>query len=156
MTDHPGFTVRHLTRGLSLARRIGYAVAGLGGSTVAILVTLLWITEDGSLPERTRLAFTAIIAAGLLWAGCASWALIRHPLFAIDRVVTAWLAIAFSAATSACMLAIAAARGGVTGVVAAAAVAAALLSAAGLALHRARKYRALLLARHRQLDSAQR
>jgi hypothetical protein len=156
MTDQPGFDAQHLTRGLSLARRVGYAVAGLGGLTVATLVAVLWMTEDVALPPRTQLGFTAIIAGGLAWAGFAGWALMRRPLFAVDRVVTAWLAVAFSAATSAGMLAVAVARAGITGVLAAGAVTGVLLGAAGLALYRARRYRAMVLARHRRFDTGQR
>jgi len=96
MTRQPPLTPDGILRGLSLGRRVAHTVAGLGGLLVAGLVGLLWATEPTPLPLRTQVAFAAMIAVGLTWAGLASWALARRPLFAVDRVVAASLALVVS------------------------------------------------------------
>jgi hypothetical protein len=79
---------------LSLRRRLGHLavlLAGLGG---AVLVGALWATEP-ALPAPTAAAFALLTAVGLGWAGYGGWALTRRtPLFARDRVVAAWIALA--------------------------------------------------------------
>jgi hypothetical protein len=151
MIDEPAYNVDHLVRGLSLARRAGQALAGLGGLSMAVIVGLLWTTEPGTLPARTQLGFAAIIIIGLAWAGFAAWALIRRPLFAADRVIAAGLAVAFSASTTIATVAIALARSNLAGAVVAGCLGAVLLTAAGTLLVRARAYRATLRAHERQL-----
>jgi hypothetical protein len=79
---------------LSLRRRIATVAAMLGGLAVAIVVGLLWVTEP-NLPARTQVAFGAIVALGLAWVGFGVWVLNRRlPLFALDRVVAAWMGLA--------------------------------------------------------------
>jgi len=74
-------------------RRIANVVALLAGLTEAAFVSLLWATEPG-LPPRTKLAFAAFIVIGLAWAAYGAWALTRRtPMFALDRVIAAWIAV---------------------------------------------------------------
>lgn len=76
---------------LSLRRRVGYVLVGLGGVVGACLIGVLWATEPG-LPARTAVSFGVLVAIGIGWAGFALWALTRKaPLYARDRVVAAWL-----------------------------------------------------------------
>src|SRR5688500_1004535 len=100
MTDQPGYPVEHILRGLTLPRRIGYAAAGLGGLAGATMIGTLWATEPTPLPARTQFAFAGLMAIGLAWAAFAAWALARRPLFAVDRVIAATLAVGFSLLTT--------------------------------------------------------
>ena len=85
--------VDRLTAQLSRRRRLADAAALVAGLTGAAFVVLLWSTEP-DLPTRTHVAFAGLTALGLGWAGYGSWALARRtPLFVVDRVVTAWLAL---------------------------------------------------------------
>ena len=69
-------------------------VALVGGLTAAAVIGVLWITEP-ALPPRTQVAFGGLVLIGLAWAGYGSWALTRRtPLFALDRVIAAWLSVA--------------------------------------------------------------
>jgi hypothetical protein len=89
----PEDLINQLSGPLSLPRRIATVVALLGGLTVAAVVGLLWATEPG-LPPRTQLAFGVLVAGGLAWVAYGVWALTRRtPLFALDRVIAAWLAL---------------------------------------------------------------
>src|SRR6266545_4082220 len=126
MTERPGYGPDHIVRGLSLPRRVGHLVAGLGGLATASTVGLLWATEPGELPLRTRIAFAAVIGIGMTWAGFAGWTLARRPLFAVDRVIAACLACGGLGAT--------------------------LTVVASTMLARARAYRRALLARRHELE----
>jgi hypothetical protein len=152
MTEQPGHTPQRALRGLSLPRRSGYAAVGLSGVAGAAMLAVLWATEPAPLPARTQLAFAALIAVGLAWAAFAAWTLARRPLFAIDRVIAAALAVGFSALTTAGTVAVALARGSTAGVLVAAGVGLALVLISTTMLIRARAYRALLLARRRELE----
>jgi hypothetical protein len=152
MTDEPGHPPRQLLRGLSLRRRVGHVLAGLGGLAAAAIIAQLWATEPDSLPVRTQAAFAVLIAIGLAWAVFGAWALTRHPLFAVDRVIAGWLAVTFSTLLTAGMLLLALTRDGGAGVLAAAGVGVLLIGAAVTALVRARAYRKTLLARQRRLQ----
>ncbi|GAA4188686.1 hypothetical protein GCM10022252_24350 [Streptosporangium oxazolinicum] len=147
---NPDDMIGRLSGPLSLRRRIGNVVALLGGLGGALFTGLLWATEP-VLPGRTHLAFGALVALGLTWAGYGAWALTRRtPLFALDRVIAAWLAVAATVLLTAGTAAIAAARGtwaGTAGV----AVAATLAVLAVAVLLRARADRAALLRRRREL-----
>ncbi|MFI9529957.1 hypothetical protein [Micromonospora rosaria] len=156
MTDRPGYTADHVLRDLSLARRVGHVLAGLGGLATAVLVGALWATEPGPLPARTQVAFAAVIVVGLAWAGVAGWALGRRPLFAADRVVAAGLALCASTLVTLGTVAIALTQGSGTELVVAVLVGAALVGAAGVALTRARAHRRALLALRRDLEAARR
>lgn len=153
MTERPGYGPDQTMRGLALPRRIGYAAAGLAGLCGATLIGMLWATEPGELPARTQVAFAALVLIGVAWAVFAAAALVRGPLFAVDRVVAAWLAVVFSALATAGMLAIAVTRASAVGVVAAVTVGPALVGVAAATLVRARAYRAALLVRMRELET---
>jgi hypothetical protein len=141
-----------IVRELSLARRVGHAVVGLTGLLGAGLIGLLWATEPAPLPARTQAAFAALALIGLTWAGVAAWALARRPLFALDRVVTAGLALMFSTASTAWATVIAWQRGGRGAVLAVAGIGLALVLGSAALLVRARAYRATLLERRRRLE----
>jgi hypothetical protein len=106
----PEDVLARLSGPLSLRRRLGYlalTLAGLGG---ALLVGSLWATEP-ALPGRTAAAFALLTLVGLGWAGYGGWVLTRRtPLFARDRVVAAWIALAAWLAGGAGVAAIAASR----------------------------------------------
>ena len=153
MTERPGYGPDRVVRGLTLRRRVGTVLAGLGGLAGALLIGTLWVTEPGELPVRTQVAFAALILTGTAWAVGATVTLTRGPLFAIDRVVAGWLAVTFSALLTVGIVAIALTRAGVTGVVAASSIGLTLLVAAGATLVRARSYRASLLVRMRELHN---
>lgn len=141
--------IEKLSGPLSLRRRVGSLVALLGGLTGAALVGLLWATEPG-LPPRTRVAFAVLVAIGLAWAGYGGWALTRRgPLYALDRLIAAWLALGATGLITVGVVVVATLRHRVepalflvTGV---------LLSAAVVNLVRARARRAALLRRKREL-----
>jgi hypothetical protein len=152
MTERPRYGPEHIVRGLSLPRRVGHLVAGLGGLVTAAVVALLWVTEPGELPVRTRIAFAAMIGIGMTWAGFAGWALARRPLFAIDRVIAAWLAVTFSALTTLAMVTIALTRASTAGALACGALGTTLTLAASTTLARARTYRGTLLASRHELE----
>jgi hypothetical protein len=132
---------------------MGHVLAGLGGLAGALLIGMLWVTEPGELPLRTQIAFAALILTGVAWVVVATVALAHGPLFAIDRVVAAWLAVIFSALMTVGIGVIALTRDSVTGVVAASGLGLILLVAAGATLVRARSYRAALLVRMRELHT---
>lgn len=152
MTDEPGYTPRQLLRGLSLPRRVTHVVAGLGGLAGASLIGYLWATEPDPLPARTQAAFAALIAIGLAWTVFGGWALTRHPLFAVDRVIAGWLAVVFSTLLTAGMVVLAVSRGGGAGALASAGLGLIAVAVAVAALVRARVYRRDLLTRQRSLE----
>jgi hypothetical protein len=152
MTDRLPPGPGHLVRGLSLPRRIGYTVAGLGGLLGSGCISLLWATEPTSLPARTQAAFAAMIIVGMTWAGVAAWTLGRRPLFAIDRVVAAGLALALSVLWTIWGAALAWNRGGLIALLTVAGVGLAFAVVSGTLLLRARAYRATLLDRKRRLE----
>ncbi|GAB7052103.1 hypothetical protein [Catenuloplanes indicus] len=134
---------------LSLARRIAAVAAGLGGLTVAAVVASLWATEP-ALPAATRAAFAGVIAIGLAWVAYAAWLLTRrHPLFARDRVIAAWLSLTACTVLAAFVTAVSVARDQARP--AALTLAATLLTVAAVNLVRARAHRAALLRRKREL-----
>jgi hypothetical protein len=89
--------VRLLAGGeLSLKARLGYVALLLIATAMSTVVVSLGLTE-AILPLRTQLAFGAMSLIGAAWAGFAAWTLAaRRPLFARDRVVAGWLAVAFT------------------------------------------------------------
>jgi hypothetical protein len=151
VTDGPRYTAEHIVHGTSLRRRVGYLVAGLVGLAGASLIGLLWATEPAALPVRTQIAFAALVIVGLAWAGFATWALARRPLFALDRIVAGTLALTFSALTTGGALALAATRSGdATLVAGGVGLGVTLLSA--VVLIRARTDRRRLIVRLRELE----
>lgn len=147
---NPDDMIGRLSGPLSPRRRIGNVVTLLGGLGGALFTGLLWATEP-ALPGRTHLAFGAMVTLGLAWAGYGAWALTRRtPLFALERVVAAWLAVAATVLLTTGTAAIAITRGtwaGVAGI----AVAATLAMLAVAFLLRARADRAALLRRRHEL-----
>jgi hypothetical protein len=149
---NPDDMIERLSGRLSLRRRIATVVAMLGGLTVAAVVGLLWATEPG-LPPRTQLAFGAIVVAGLAWFGYGLWALTwRLPLFALDRVVAAWMGLAACGLVAVPVAAIAISRHRLEAV--ALTTVAALLVMATVNLIRARAHRTALLRRRRELGGS--
>lgn len=144
----PEALARTLARETSLRARLRYAAVGLAGLCGAALIATLWATEPGPLPPRTRAAFAALIALGLGWAALAAWTLARRrPLYARDRVMAAWLALAAAVATTSAGTALAAARGGAPAALAAGLTGLTLVLLAGALLMRARARRRALLRR---------
>jgi hypothetical protein len=135
---------------MSLKRRVGYVVAGLGGLLGTAMIGMLWATEPTALPARTQLAFAALIAVA--WAVFAAWALARRPLFAADRLIAAALVVGFSTLTTIGAVAVALARDSAAGAVAGGGIGLILIAVATTTLVRARAYRATLLARKRELE----
>lgn len=156
MTEGPGYGSDQIVRQLGLRRRLGHVAAGLGGLTGATLVGMLWATEPAGLPTRTQFAFAALIVIGLAWAARSALALFRRPLFAIDRLMAAWMALVSSTLMTLGLVVIASARTSVAGLVAAGTLGLALIVAAGAVLVRARAYRATLLAHRHRLELQER
>lgn len=85
-----------LTGRLSLRARLRLLVLLLAAATVSVLTGTLWATEP-DLPARTQLAFAGVIAIGAGWTAYAASALRRcGRLFALDRILAAWLALLFA------------------------------------------------------------
>ncbi|GAB4048549.1 hypothetical protein [Catellatospora paridis] len=141
--------ISRLSGPLSLRRRVLTVVALLGGLLGAAFVLLLWLTEP-ALPGRTQLAFGVLVLIGLGWAGYGGWVLSRRtPLFALDRVIAGWLALAATGLLAGLTVLVAVTRGGVHPV-AYAVVVVLVVVAAGI-LVRARALRGALLRRKREL-----
>jgi hypothetical protein len=147
--------VRRLERHLSRPARLGYVALLLGGLTVAALVAVLWATEPGGLPARTQSAFAGFIAIGMAWSGLAAWALTRRrPLYAADRVVAGYLAVAVTTLATLAVVAIAVSRGQVLAVAVGSGVGAVTVTTAVLVTISARRRRASLLARRQELQES--
>ncbi|MGV9268305.1 transmembrane transport protein [Kitasatospora sp. NPDC003701] len=130
----------------SVRARLGQLAVGLAGLCGAGLIGVLWATEPGGLPARTGIAFAVLIAIGLSWAAFVGWVLARRrPLFAADRVVGGWIALAACTATTAAGVALAAVRGAAGAALGAGLVGGLLTAAAAALLVRARARRAALL-----------
>ncbi|WP_197024161.1 transmembrane transport protein [Nocardiopsis sp. CNT312] len=144
--EAPGELRRALAAEVSLGPRMRHAAVGLAGGCGAVLIAVLWATEPGTLPVRTRAAFAALITVGLAWAAFSGWALSRRrPLFARDRVLGAGIALAAAAVTAVAGTALAAVRATAAETLAAALAGTLLTGAAGLLLARARARRRELL-----------
>jgi hypothetical protein len=153
MIDHPGIPPDRITRGLGLPRRIATIAAGLAGAAGAVLIAGTWLTEPVPLPERTRLAFAALILLGLAWAARAGFALARWPLFAVDRVITAALAVCASTGLTGGLILLALTRARADALLAAAGLGMASLVPSAVLLCRAVRARSTLRARYRQLEA---
>ncbi|MBB3733042.1 hypothetical protein [Nonomuraea dietziae] len=138
--------IRRLSGPVSLRRRMAYVVAlvmGLGG---ALAIGLLWATE-----ERPPPVFGGFAVLCLAWACYGGWALTRRtPLFALDRVIGGWIAVAATWPLTLLTVALAVDRPGWAGW-AGAAVNVVLALVAAFVLVRARSARAALLRRKREL-----
>ncbi|MGW0805519.1 hypothetical protein [Nonomuraea sp. NPDC002799] len=101
--------LERLEPALAPGKRVRGVVALVAGTAGAVFVAALWSSEPGPLPDRTRLAFGLLLVFCLAWAGYGGWLLARRaPLFATDRVIAGWLALAASAATTALVATVAA------------------------------------------------
>ncbi|SDX96365.1 hypothetical protein SAMN05421504_10460 [Amycolatopsis xylanica] len=146
--EQPSLTADQVLARLTPGARVRYAVVALAGLAGALLISALWVTEP--VPARTQVAFGVLVLIGLGWAGFGVWALTcRGPLFARDRVVAGWLALAFSVLACAGMTVIAVVRSG--NVLVAATTGAALVVAATTLLMRARARHAFLSRRKAEL-----
>ncbi|SNT50947.1 hypothetical protein SAMN05443665_103735 [Actinomadura meyerae] len=96
---------------LSRRQRLRGVAALLTGLSGAAFVTTLWTTEPGGLPDRTQLAFALLTLTCLAWSGYGAWLVARRaPLFALDRVIAGWLALAAALLTTAVTVTLAAIR----------------------------------------------
>lgn len=142
--------VGRLSPALSPWRRVLGAVPLVTGTVGAAFVGLLWATEPEPLPGRTQVAFAGFLVFCLAWACYGGWMVTRRaPLFALDRVIAGWLALAASAAMTAVTVAAAVQRG--TGLLLAAGIGAAFVAVSVVATVRAHVRRAALLRRRREL-----
>ncbi|GAA2412306.1 hypothetical protein GCM10010191_22100 [Actinomadura vinacea] len=138
-----------LSRGRRL-RGVGALLTGLAGAS---FTTVLWATEPDALPDRTHLSFALLLLICLAWTGYGIWSTTRRaPLFALDRVIAGWLALAAALLTTTITITLAAVRD--QGVVLALAMSTILITLAGLLLARARARRAALLRRKADLTES--
>jgi hypothetical protein len=156
MSDEPGMSaeemIGRLEGALSPWRKAGGVVALIAGVAGAIFVVLLWATEPGPLPGHTQLAFALLTGFCLAWAGYGGWVIARRvPLFALDRVIAGWLAVAASTVTTALVVAVAAGRG--AGVIPAVVGGIAFIAVSAVVTVRAHAVRAALLRRRRELGA---
>lgn len=134
---------------LSLARRVLNVLVLLGGLGAAVVVGLLWATEPG-LPRGTQAAFAVMVLVGLGWAGYGGWAVTRRtPLFALDRLIAAGLAVVATAVVGGTVITVELADGSVEPV--AVGTFAGLLALAVVNLWRASRHRSGLLRRKLEL-----
>jgi membrane associated rhomboid family serine protease len=143
--------IERLEPSLSRWRRVRAVAALLAGLAGTVFVAALWWSEPGPLPGRTHLAFGLFTMFCLAWASYGGWLLTRRvPLFATDRVIAAWIAVAASAATTAVLAGVAAQRS--TGVGFALGIGGLFVAAALVLAVRAHARRAMLLRRLRELS----
>ncbi|MFC3982584.1 hypothetical protein [Streptosporangium jomthongense] len=143
-------TIEGLESALSKGRRMRAVTALLAGSVGTAFVGALWLGEPGPLPGRTRLAFAVFTVCCVAWAGYGGWLVTRRvPLFAVDRVIAAWIGLAAAVATTAVLVVAAVQRGGGAG--AALAVGGVFVAVALALAVRAHARRAALLRRVREL-----
>ncbi|NUS01526.1 MAG: hypothetical protein HOV97_03070 [Nonomuraea sp.] len=112
MTDEPRLTadelIERLEPALSPWRRVRALTALIAGAAGTVFVSALWWTESGPLPVRTHLAFAGLTVFCLAWACYGGWLSTRRtPLFATDRVIAGWIAVAAALATTALLAAVA-------------------------------------------------
>ena len=104
--------IERLESTLSRWRRVRAVTALLAGLAGAVFVAALWLGEPVPLPGRTQLAFAMFGVFCLAWACYGGWLLTRRvPLFATDRVIAAWIALAASVATTVIVVTVAVQRG---------------------------------------------
>ncbi|WP_067794745.1 hypothetical protein [Actinomadura formosensis] len=157
MNDEPRMSaeemLERLAPMLSRRRRLRGIGALLAGLTGAVFTTVLWVTEPGSLPDRTRLSFALLILVCLAWTGYGIWLTARRaPLFALDRVVGAWLGLTAALLTGTITITLAAVRE--RGLITALVVSAIIVAVAVLLTVRAHSHRAALLRRKAELTGS--
>lgn len=156
MTEEPPLSAREMIErlepALSRARRVRAVTLLLSGLSGTAFVTALWAGEPGPLPGRTRVMFALLAVICLAWAGYGGWLLLRRvPLFATDRVIAAWIALAASLATTAALAVPAVRRG--TGLAPVLAIGGLFVAAALVLAVHAHARRAALLRRARELTA---
>lgn len=150
--QNPDDIIAHLSPVISPWRRFRALAALLAGVVGGGVLGSLWLTEPGPLPERTVLAFALLEGVCVAWACFGGWALLRRTaMFALDRVVAGWLAVAASTVMTLVMTAITATRG--RGALAALAVGLVFVGAAATAVVHAQRRRNALLRRKHELES---
>ncbi|MFC5830281.1 hypothetical protein [Nonomuraea insulae] len=142
--------IERLEPAMSPWKRVRAVVALLAGAAGAVFVAALWGSEPGPLPGRTQVAFAVFVVFCLAWMGYGGWLLTRRvPLFATDRVIAAWIALAASAVTTVMVVVVAVQRG--TGLGLALLVGGVFVAASAALVVRARARRAMLLRRKDEL-----
>jgi hypothetical protein len=142
-----------LHRELSTPTRVGYLLMLLVTLLAAGLVGMLWLTEPRSLPVRTHLAFSALVAINLAWAALSGWVVTRRKvLFAAHNVIAGWMAVTFCTVFLASGIVIAMVRMNLLALVAVVLVGGAQLFAAVAVLIHARRRRRQLLSRRSELS----
>ncbi|MBD3147027.1 hypothetical protein [Microbispora bryophytorum] len=154
MTEEPRLSAREMIErlepALSRARRVRAVASLLSGLSGTAFMIALWGGEPGPLPGRTQAMFALLTVICLAWAGYGGWLLVRRvPLFATDRVIAAWIALAASLATTAALATMAARRG--TGLAPVLGVGGLFVAAALVLTVLAHTRRAALLRRAREL-----
>ena len=82
---------------MSMGSRLRYVALLLVAAAGAVVAGSLWLTEP-ALPARTQVAFALLLAINLSWVGFATWVLTRRRvLLARHAVVSARMAVGFSA-----------------------------------------------------------
>jgi len=80
---------------LSPTRRWLYRSILVVTSIVAAVILALWVTEPKPLPLRLHLSFAAMTSIAAGWISILTWILIRRNCpTALDRLATAWMALA--------------------------------------------------------------
>lgn len=156
MTEEPPLSAREMIErlepALSRARRVRAVTSLLSGLSGTAFVTALWAGEPGPLPGRTQVMFALLAVICLAWAGYGGWLLMRRvPLFATDRVIAAWIALAASLATTAALAVPAVRRG--TGLAPVLGIGGLFVAAALVLAVHAHARRAALLRRARELTA---
>ncbi len=136
---------------LSTRARFGHVGLLLAAIAISIILIALLATES-AIPMRTRIAFSAMLAMSLSWAGYAIWVLKnRWTLLANHQIVAGKMAVAFTAIFTAASLALGFYTGKSTGFLAASMGVALLVIAIGL-LARAKRRFTFLQNRRQQLE----
>lgn len=156
--DQPGRSAAEVaaTLDVHLSRRdrLRYLAVLVASLAVTAVVATLWATEP-DLPVRTHVAFAAIVAIGTGWVVVTSYILTRRrPLFALDRVLAATVAVVAAATVGTGTAVLSAVRGGWPAALVTGLVALALTATALVLLRRARARRRHLLARRAELEGA--
>lgn len=143
-----------LDRQLSRSERLRYLTVGLASFAVTAVTGSLWATE-ASLPLRTHLAFAGIVVLGIAWMAVTFYMLTRRrPLYAADRVLATGLAAIATSLVGIATTILAGVRGGALAALAAGVASATFVVVAAVLHLSARRRRASLLARRRELTGA--
>lgn len=122
--------------------------------TALTLLCSLWWTEP-ALPARTHAAFAVLALIVLGWVLFFGWVLTRRrPLYGLDRVIAARMALGFTTLSLVGTTAVAATRGSTPAVIAAALSGTLLVACAAAMYARARSTRRELLRRRDELAMA--